>query len=357
MTWFEVGFATCFNKTMRNHATGTPESRKLLSELEESWARVSDHKFGVSRAPSVPSIYGQYVAPGGRAASIVSSRRNGGVANMSEFGVSQSYRSQTPSHVHGAAGSINVDPLGVVSPSLVNATAANASAAAAIAGERDTLRSRDGGISGMRGSISGQSFTEFDDTNIAEVEMRNWKQDVTWALETINEEMSAMRQRYLYAPLQGLTGTNIGNAGTNASSSAAGVAGTGHDPALYSQFPPSLSANPLNNSAPPFIDHNYGAPSNSQLIGTRGNGGGAPGSPSPPISALQKSVMTMGYQFAKHLLIDLLFIIFVTRIVKWVRRKPAYLIRHPYMARLLRMAGSSLTFILFKVLKLDIRPM
>lgn len=349
---------------MRVHATGTPESRKLLSDLEDAWARVSDSKFSSSSLNGnsvhrAPSIYSQYVAPGGASvrsqagASIVSSRRGGGgTAVMSEYGVSRSYK-----HGHGTSVSLidaPAPPLGtvsLVSPTIAAAAAANGAAAASIAASRQ-------GPGVNHGSSS--SYTAFDDTNIAEVEMRNWKQDVTWALETINEEISAMRQRYLYAPLQGLAGngaTTGPNGSVNGASSASVGPSRSQDPML--QYGMSASGNHV---SPPYIDHNY------NYTNSNSHGGVLPANnptalhprssnSNPSVSVLEKSILDLGYKFLKHIALDIAVILLVTRLVKWAQRKPQYLIRHPYIARLLRSAGSFLTFVLLKILRLDVRPL
>lgn len=147
---------------MREYASDTQEARKLLSDLEYLWAQVKDIDLSVIKTNEVtPSPLPQY--SGSMAGSYTSYdtqlRPSGGESFVSGL----PYGSDTVS----AAGYSNYgSQLSHPQPSL-----------------RATPKKEY-----IADSVSSDSL-----------EMRKWRRDVSWALETINEEIMAIRQRHAIA--------------------------------------------------------------------------------------------------------------------------------------------------------------
>lgn len=74
---------------------------------------------------------------------------------------------------------------------------------------------------------SGELHPQLDSETL---EMRKWRRDVNWALETINEEILAIRQRYGGTPLQNSTGPSGSNQLDNGGRGIASRVGAGPGP-------------------------------------------------------------------------------------------------------------------------------
>jgi hypothetical protein len=191
---------------MEVHASGTPEARKMLADLVDSWNHVKD-SLSTSQYASAygPSTFTY--------AKSVGSRRR---PSPSEFG------------------------------------------------------------------LSSRAVDEQDDfLDDRKLEIRNWKRDVTWTLETINEEIHALRQRYLTAP------------------------------------PTTLSAMSL---AVP-----------TDIASTRPTDE----SPNDPLDPVKRTM----WSILKHLALDIAVVWFVVSAIRWIRKKPRLAEKYPPLKGIERVVG------------------
>lgn len=182
---------------MHEYASETQEARELLSDLEYLWDQVKDIQ--PSTSPSAEStepldnMSAAISAAGllGRAGSNAGSytsfdpriQRMRGGSSVSGLQHLESYggRSATASAAGGSY-------IGVLERSARHPDRGRKA--------RNTGRPKQDRFGSSTGSFDGGSGEPGESDNL---EMRKWRRDVTWALETINEEIMAMRHRYASA--------------------------------------------------------------------------------------------------------------------------------------------------------------
>lgn len=199
---------------MHEYASDTQEARELLSDLEYLWDQVKDIE--PSTSPSTKSVE---PLDNMSAAAITAAGLFG--YNGSNAGSYTSFdprlrRVRAGSTGSGAAPSQTLDAL---SYGLGPSTAGGGSFMGGVGGSGQRRgggsRHAGGGASADRGRKAGSHPVDrdlmpgrassgvpalFDESlDPDNQEMRKWSRDVTWALETINEEIMAMRHRYAAA--------------------------------------------------------------------------------------------------------------------------------------------------------------
>lgn len=218
-------------QTMHEYASETQEARELLSDLEYLWDQVKDIEpstspsaesteplDNMSAAIAAAGLFGYTGSNAGSYASFDPRLRGGtrGGAGSSVSGpppqqqLLESYgrRSVAPS----TAGGSYVGVVGQQASAGGQSAATAAGAASADRGRKarhPVDRSR---VFGAGGSTTSSTMPLFEEAAVdpENQEMKKWRRDVTWALETINEEIMAMRHRYAAVA----SGTAVTDAGS-----------------------------------------------------------------------------------------------------------------------------------------------